>query len=288
MGGGELALVACAAVVALAIVAAVALLLSRLPPPPEPARIRNVRVGGRDRTFLVYTPPGRSAGAAVLLAYPGSGETAEGFRRRLAPVLERLAREQAFVVAYLQGFENHFNDCRRLAPYGARKERIDDVAFTRAVLADLESRDGVDPRRVFALGFSNGGHMAFRLALEAPDLVEGIVAVAANLPTAEDLACQPVAGRLPAVVLVEGDRDPINPYRGGRVTIFGFGNRGNVLSAEESERWFAARGSRVLLIPIAGGGHTIPQAAYRYPRILGMTKRDDGVLESALRFVQAP
>ena len=310
----QAALLALAIVTALICAAAIFLLGTRRPSSPEPPSARTVRVDGRDRTFLVFAPPARLAGAAALLCYPGSGETAEDFRRRIAPALERLARQQRFVVAYLQGFESHFNDCRRLAPYSARTERIDDVAFSRAVVADLESRDGVARRRVFALGYSNGGHMVFRLALEAPDLIAGIIAVGANVPAGDNLACTPVPGRPPAVVLVEGDRDPINPYRGGRVTIFGFGDRGNVLSAEGSARWFAERNGssrpgsrrvlgeqqgrvaleqdfgepphRVRLITISGGGHAIPQAAYRYPRILGGTYRDDAVLESALRFVQ--
>lgn len=306
-------LLALAIVTALIVAAAVFLLGTRQPPSPEPASVRTVRVDGRDRTFLVFAPPVRLASAVALLVYPGSGETAEDLRRRIAPALERVARQQGLVVAYLQGFESHFNDCRRLAPYSARTERIDDVAFSRAVVADLENRDGVDRREVFALGYSNGGHMVFRLALEAPDLVAGVIAIAANVPAGDNLVCNPAPGRPPVVVLVEGDRDPINPYGGGRVTIFGFGDRGDVLSAEESAHWFARRSGsaqpgprsvlgeqqgrvaleqdfgephpRVRLITIAGGGHAIPQAAYRYPRILGGTYQDDAVLESALRFV---
>ncbi len=287
-----------------------ALMGTRLPPVPVPASVRTVRVFGKDRTFLVYSPPGRKGPSPAILAYPGSGETAAGFRRRLAPALEGIARERGFVVAYLQGFGSHFNDCRRHAPFTARTEGIDDVAFTRAVVLDLERQDGVDRGRVYALGYSNGGHMAFRLALEAPELVAGIVAVAANVPAGEDLVCRQVPGQLPAVVLVEGTRDPINPYEGGHVTIFGFGDRGNVLSARESAVWFALRAGSAVAVPrrplgdagdaeeqdfgnpacvrlitIPGGGHVVPQSAYRFPRLLGVTLRDDAVLESAFRFL---
>jgi polyhydroxybutyrate depolymerase len=310
------ALLALAIGTALILVTAVFLLGTRQPSSPGPASARTVRVDGRDRTFLVFAPPTRPAGMVALLVYPGSGETAGDLRRRIAPALERMARQQGLVVAYLQGFESHFNDCRRLAPYSARAERIDDVAFSRAVVADLESRDGVDRRKVIALGYSNGGHMVFRLALEAPDLVAGVIAIAANVPAGDNLVCTPAPGRPPMVVLVEGDRDPINPYAGGRVTIFGFGDRGNVLSAAESAHWFASRSGsaqpgsrrvlgeqqgrvaleqdfgeprpRVRLMTVVGGGHVIPQTAYRYPRILGGTYRDDAVLESAMRFVLKP
>jgi polyhydroxybutyrate depolymerase len=109
------------------------------------------------------------------------------------------------------------------------------------------------------------------------------------------------------VAFVEGTADPINPYEGGPVTLFGFGNRGNVLSAQASAEWFArvlglaAAGTRTLdqvagiaarqqdwesatghvrLLTIEGGGHTVPQANYRFQRILGATFQSDSILES--------
>lgn len=41
------------------------------------------------------------------------------------------------------------------------------------------------------------------------------------------------------VMIMNGIRDPINPYEGGNVRIFGFGNRGEVLSAKDSADYFA-------------------------------------------------
>jgi polyhydroxybutyrate depolymerase len=101
---------------------------------------------------------------------------------------------------------------------------------------------------------------------------------------------------------MNGTADPINPYGGGNVTLFGFGNRGRVLSARESAAYFARRngitdppatealarpeasatsaertvwsstaGTEVRLYTIHGGGHTIPQPYTRSPRILGRT-----------------
>ena len=42
-------------------------------------------------------------------------------------------------------------------------------------------------------------------------------------------------------MLVNGTGDPINPYQGGVVTLFGFGNRGKAMSAEDSARIFSER-----------------------------------------------
>ena len=53
----------------------------------------------------------------------------------------------------------------------ACKRGVDDVAYVRALLADVGARIDVDPKRVFATGFSNGAALAHRLACEAADAV---------------------------------------------------------------------------------------------------------------------
>ncbi|WP_204333321.1 hypothetical protein, partial [Klebsiella pneumoniae] len=75
--------------------------------------------------------------------------------------------------------------------------------------------------------------MAFRLAAEAPGLPAAIATVAASLPTTENDACRPVE-RPTAALLINGTRDPINPYLGGKVSLFGFGDRGAVRSTLDS------------------------------------------------------
>ena len=66
----------------------------------------------------------------------------------------------------------------------------------------------------------------------------GIAAISANLPTDDNSICQK-AGRAVPVAIINGTADPINPYGGGRVTLFGFGDRGTVVSSAESAAQFA-------------------------------------------------
>jgi len=56
----------------------------------------------------------------------------------------------------------------------AERNNIDDVGFTKALLDDLTSRVHIDRTRVYATGISNGGMMAFRLAVEASDRIAAI------------------------------------------------------------------------------------------------------------------
>ena len=83
-----------------------------------------------------------------------------------------------------------------------------------------------------------------RLALEAPDLVDGVAAVAANPPTSDNQACDDAGESVP-IMFVQGREDPVNPVEGGEVRVgtglFG-SSRGEVLSAVDGARWFAERG----------------------------------------------
>lgn len=230
---------------------------------------------------------------------------------------DRLAAQEGFLVAYPDGFEGHWNDCRKAASYSARLRDVDDVAFLRALVARLAQEYRVDPQRVYVAGYSNGGQMAFRLAAEAPGLPAAIAAVAASLPTTGNDACRPVE-RPTAALLINGTRDPINPYLGGKVSLFGFGDRGAVRSTLDSARWWAGLNGiaappdvapltrpgpvwterqrwqedghpPVELLSVHGGGHVLAQPDYRFPRILGKSDPElDAPVEIWRFFSQLP
>jgi polyhydroxybutyrate depolymerase len=135
-----------------------------------------------------------------------------------------MADQRGFVVLYPDGYRGNWNDCRRNATFAAKKEKIDDASFILALIDRFRAERAIDAKQVYAFGYSNGGHMAFRLAMEAPDEIAAIAAVAASLPTPDASSC-PQQGGTSRVMLVNGTEDPINPYQGGLVTIFGFAGR---------------------------------------------------------------
>jgi polyhydroxybutyrate depolymerase len=98
----------------------------------------------------------------------------------------------------------------------------------------------IDTKHVFVLGYSNGGQMAFRLAIETRDEVAAVAALGASLPTPDSSSCAQ-QGRMARVMLANGTLDPFNPYDGGKVTIFGFGYRGTALSSRASADQLAQR-----------------------------------------------
>lgn len=317
-----------AAVLALVLAGGVVLwtFFLRTPAFPQPslsgkAEQRRLTVGGVSRSFIVYVPARVTDPAPVVLVLHGAGSTAERMRSTTAWAFEELADRDGSIVVYPEGFEGQWNDCRAEGEFAARQRALDDVAFLRAVVARLDGDPALGTRRiaadqVFAVGLSNGGHMAFRLALEAPDFVAGVAAIAASLPAPANSLCKP-SGKAVPVFILNGDADPVSPYEGGRITALGpINRRGEVQSSLATVEYFRqlagytgppfehrypdtdpadgtvatrmvwsdADRPEVELVTIHGGGHTIPHPVKMLPRILGRTNHDVPAAEEIWRF----
>jgi polyhydroxybutyrate depolymerase len=294
-----------------------------LPMPAVAGRVeqRQMEHGGLVRSYLLYRPLRLAPDAPIVLVLHGSAASGERMRRATAGAFDVIADREGAMVVYPDGHLAHWNDCRTADGNPARDAAVDDVGFLRALVAQLPgdpalAPDGPVSRPVFVFGLSNGGHMGLRLALEAPDLVQGVVAVAASLPAPGNTDCVPAVRPVP-VLFINGDADPVSPYGGGTVRLIGpFGNRGDILSSQASVEYFqqlvgysegpfehrypdedpadgtvatrqvwAAPGlPEVALITIHGGGHTIPHPAKEFPRVLGRTSHDLSAAEEAFRF----
>jgi polyhydroxybutyrate depolymerase len=262
-----------------------------------------LEAGGLKRAYLTYVPRGLAKGAPLVVAMHGSGQNSSQMRTATGYGFERLADEHGFAVVYPDGYEGYWNACNVVGDYSANKLNVDDVGFLTGMIDKLVTEIGVDRDRVFATGVSRGGHMAFRLALEAPSRFRAVAAVAANVPTPENFKCRPAGQGTSSVMIMNGTKDPLNPFEGGEVGLFGLVRRGKVRSSQGSGQYFAdlnhlagapartetppaggdhveqvlwrdASKVEVELIAVHGGGHGMPQPYARYPRILGPTPKD--------------
>lgn len=256
---------------------------------------------GRERTWLRYTPAHLAPGAPLLLVLHGTGIDGARMRTWTGYAFDRLADRFGFVVVYPDGYKQGWNDCRKGGGTPAKDAAIDDVGFLRALVARMRDEAGIDPARVFAMGFSNGGQMGLRLHAEHPGMLAGLALVGANMPVPEDSLCTWQAP-LP-LMMVSGVDDRIVPYEGGLVTLFGR-KVGYVKSALDTAARFAALAdasgphttaidapqvdgktrielrtweregrAQVALYTVHNGGHTVPQPYFSFPRLLGRTSR---------------
>ncbi|MEH0108865.1 PHB depolymerase family esterase [Tersicoccus sp. MR15.9] len=273
----------------------------------------SIEVDGKERTFLL-TAPAEAAGAPLVLVLHGSNQTSAGIRGFTRPGFDTLATLDGAVVAYPQGYRKHWNDARAASDFAARREGYDDVAFVRALIDELARAHGIDRSRVYAVGYSNGGQLAIRLAHEVPELLAGIALFGATQPVPEHFA--PTVDRqvpLP-VLMIHGTRDPNVPYAGGTASLFGFRPRGRGLSAPDTAAYWARRnghaaGPTVIEVPgeradrtrvertdhatpglppvrmftVHGGGHVMPGDKPAV-RILGRTSRRIRTVDEIARF----
>src|SRR6266550_2362605 len=215
-------------------------------PAPEIPRLSGrltegtIRVGGLKRIYLTYVPQGLTKGAPLVVVMHGSGGDSGRMRIATGYGFERLADEHSFAIVYPDGYEGYWNACNIVGDYSANKLNVDDVGFLTAMVDKLITEIGVDRGRVFATGISRGGHMAFRLALETPFRFRAVAAVAANVPAPENFKCKPAGQGTSSVMIMNGTKDPLNPFDGGEVNLLGlFYRNGKVRSSRESGQYFA-------------------------------------------------
>ncbi|WNV86349.1 PHB depolymerase family esterase [Umezawaea sp. Da 62-37] len=265
----------------------------------------SVLVDGRERTFTVVSPRDVPPGAPIVLLFHGSNQTAEVVRAFAGGTLDRFAEHGGAVVTYLDGYRRNWNDARVASDFPARRDGIDDVAFTGAVVDHLAERFAADPSRVHAVGFSAGGAMVIRLVHEIPSKLAGAGLIAATQPEPGNFMAFGGPAEPVPVVLFHGTKDPLVPYDGGMASLWGFRPRGLGLSARGTAEYFAARNgitaapeshdlgrgaddtrtavertdyrqdgkSPVTLYTVHGGGHVIPNPR-KAIRVMGRSTRN--------------
>lgn len=245
--------------------------------------------GGRDRRYLLHVPPRAANGGdmPLLVVLHGGGGSGEQVRETTG--LAEAAVRAGFVVVFPDGTGPLRT--RLLTwnsggiPVYAEEHDVDDVAFLRAVVGDVQRRVPIDAARVFAAGHSNGGMMCHRLAREAADVFAGIAVVAGAMNwTAAD------AGSPVAVLIVHGTADEHVRYEGGRPkSAVGRAGERSDASVQDAVDYYVARNglsdrpeveidgkvrietfatsrngratSPVRVVTLDGGGHAWPGAA---------------------------
>jgi polyhydroxybutyrate depolymerase len=176
--------------------------------------VRWLTVGSMKRRYLVHVPKSYDGtkAAAVVLIYHGGGSNAEQMVAFCG--LNETADKAGFIAVYPSGSGtlekaltwNGGNCCGF-----ASKKKVDDVAFTKALLDDLAKVVKMDSKRVYATGMSNGALMVYRLASELSDRIAAVAPVAGPMGTQ---TCDP---KRPVPVLhFHGTNDQFAPYKGGK------------------------------------------------------------------------
>ncbi|TPE60482.1 hypothetical protein FJQ54_10780 [Sandaracinobacter neustonicus] len=216
-------------------------------PPPQPevrpqaqapagAERRTIRHDGLERSYTLVRPPGVAHPAPLLLVLHGGG-TADGATTfRLG--FQKLAARDGVVTVHPDGRGEGWADGRSGAYLTERQGGVvDDVGFLTALVAALVAEGIADPARVYVTGGSNGGMMTLRLACEAAGTFAAVAPFIANFAVGMTQSCKP--SRPMPILMINGDADPLMPFAGGRVAAMAPGDRGSVISSDETLNWWA-------------------------------------------------
>lgn len=110
-------------------------------------------------------------------------------------------------------------------------ENVDDSGFLNALITTVESEYTVDTDSIFFTGFSVGGFMCHRMAIEHGDRINGIAAVSGLV--GNDMASLTPSGNV-NVLEVFGTSDPVINYEDASIQFQGYGPFEVGLNAEQS------------------------------------------------------
>lgn len=177
------------------------------------------------RPTTLYVPSGYDPQTPLpfVMLLHGRGGSGQGEENYM--LLRPLAEARPFLYCYpdatdslVSGFGTmwgcYFWEDADAAAFGF--PNVDDVGYLRSVIEEIARRFAMDRKRVYVIGGSNGGVMAYRMACECADLVAGIASRAG--PRALDFGfCQ--SSEPVNILHYHGTADTMVQYWGGAWTI---------------------------------------------------------------------
>jgi polyhydroxybutyrate depolymerase len=176
----------------------------------------SLKVNGFTRTVIVHVPTHSSGTSplALVLNLHGSGSTALSQERFTK--MNIAANEDGFIVAYPQalindgvGFDWNIPGVALIGGGSVPPKSANDIKFLTSLVAILESKYCVNPKQVYATGFSGGARMTSQLACDDSGLFAAVAPVSGlRRPT----PC-PTTRSVP-VIAFHGSDDPVDPFSG--------------------------------------------------------------------------
>ncbi len=168
---------------------------------------------GEERSYVLHIPStyDPSQPAALVLAFHGI--TLDAYEMMRISGFNAQSDAAGFIVAYPNAAEPHRSWNGGHCCGEAARENVDDLGFVRAVIEEISASLAIDPRRIYATGFSNGAILTYRLGCEMADQIAAIAPVSATQALEDKQACRP--SRPLPVIHFHGTDDKPNPYDGG-------------------------------------------------------------------------
>jgi polyhydroxybutyrate depolymerase len=167
-----------------------------------------------DRPFDVFVPSTYDEASPMPLLVLLHGYSVTGSIQEVYFQFEPLAEERGFLYVRPEGTTNVIGDQFWNATEACCGfiSTVDDSAYLKALIEQVQADYNVDPQRIFLVGHSNGGFMSYRMACDHSDTIAAVASLAGAtfLDSADCAADEPVSvlqihGTADATIAFDGD-----------------------------------------------------------------------------------
>jgi polyhydroxybutyrate depolymerase len=173
--------------------------------------MQTVEIGSVTRNYLLHVPSAYDGSKPVPLVLDFHALTTSGMQQRNASTFPAVTDPEGVVMAFPTGLPGPSGNAWDVGPCCVAN--VDDVAFAKAVAKQVGATACIDPKRVYATGFSMGGGMAHYLACHAADVFAAVAPGSFDLLQDNVAECQPP--RPVTEISFRGSADMVVPYAGG-------------------------------------------------------------------------
>ena len=171
-------------------------------------------IGGK-RPAKVYVPKAHTPKKKWPLLLLLHGFTASGGLQNFYMGISNQVNKQGVILVTPDGKKDkaglqYWNATPACCDFG--NSGVDDVAYLTSLIDEAVATYNADPKRVYMLGHSNGGFMAYRMACDRADKVTAIASLA-GATFLKDGKCKP--SQAVNVLQIHGTLDPVVGYLGG-------------------------------------------------------------------------
>lgn len=243
---------------------------------------RTIMVGGKTRSYILHVPGAYQGSSPVPLIVDFHPLGGSGAGQRSDSTYPAQVDSEGVIMAFPSGESGPAGGAWNVGPCCVAG--VDDVEFARALVADIQSDACIDPKRIYAAGFSMGGGMSHYLACHAADLFAAVAPAAFDLLEENVTTCNP--SRPIPIVAFRGTNDFVVEYEGGDSAVVP-GMPVKFLGAEDTQDAWADKnectgmaasigdgctqysncdgGVSVTLCTEVGGGHAQGKASIAWP-----------------------
>jgi poly(3-hydroxybutyrate) depolymerase len=182
---------------------------------PNDPTLHTITIEGmQPRTYYLNVPAKYTPGMPVplLFGFHGLGGSSKEFRDESQ--IEIFANDANVISVFPNGYKSPFGTqlswnagtCCSFASI----DQVDDVKLIETILRSVQQNYNIDRKNIWAIGFSNGGMMSYRMACELSDQFTAIGVGAGALMTSTCSPPNPVS-----VIHIHGGSDIDVPVNGG-------------------------------------------------------------------------